>query len=304
MGDHRDTNNSRYADNFTATTDATTNHIQISEKLNITAFIAKPTVLNNILCGPSLIRGITVLADDFFVLTVRSFAIVDVYNASSFSLNRSMWIHKKYPSDLSAIVAIAEYNSLYVCDTGQMALYRFNLSDDVVTRWPIDGKCIGMSKTSSGNLLATVWEPYRILEYSPDGILIREISLDRTIYNPHHSIQLPEKQFVVSHGGRIQNRVCLVNEFGFIQRCYGGDPGSGANQLYSPVQMAVSEDGNVLVSDMGNDRVVVFNRELLFLGYLSTTEQVLSRPYAIHLDERNHRLYIGEMSGNLIVYIV
>ena len=57
------------------------------------------------------------------------------------------------------------------------------------------------------------------------------------------------------------------------------------------------KDDNVLVADWGNARVVLLSPTLTHLGNIIVPkrfEHHLSSPYNLHLDQPNHRLYIGE----------
>jgi len=165
--------------------------------------------------------------------------------------------------------------------------------------------CYGLSLTSTNNVLVTQYNTKQIKEYTPDGRLIREISLDSSIVSPRHSIQLSSNRFVVSHGRRESlHRVCLVNTRGHIIQCYGGARGSGVEQLNRPRNLAVDRHGNVLVTDQRNNRIVLLSPSLTCLDYIDILEHKLSQPRAIHLDELNYRLYIGELSYSGRVFVL
>ena len=151
--------------------------------------------------------------------------------------------------------------------------------------------------TSTHNVLVTLYDTRRVQEYSPDGRLIREISLDESIKYPRHTVQLSSDRLLVSHaGGGPRHRVCLVNMSGSIIQCYGGARGSGDEQLKLPRHLAVDRHGNVLVADTNNDRVVLLSPSLTLLGYITVPGHELSAPSALHLDLLTHRLYMGEQS--------
>jgi len=91
-----------------------------------------------------------------------------------------------------------------------------------------------------------------------------------------------------------------------------GSPGSGNGQFDEPVGVAVDFNGNVYVTDMGNDRVQVFNGsgvwQFSFGGTGSGPGQFL-RPYGISInggdlyvvDTGNFRVQKFDLSGNFLL---
>jgi len=150
--------------------------------------------------------------------------------------------------------------------------------------------------TKCYNVLAILNETGRIQEYTTDGSLVREISLDSSINHPQHCVQLSTGNFVVSHGGG-QHRVCIVDTSGHIIQSYGG---SGTGLLSNPRQLAVDKHDNVLVADRGHDRFQLLSPALTYLGDVVIPGYQLKHPYAVHFDELNQRLYIGEVTGKRI----
>jgi len=88
-------------------------------------------------------------------------------------------------------------------------------------------------------------------------------------------------------------------------QCYGGTKGSAVGQLNFPQNLAVDGHGNVLVADEGSNRVVLLSPSLTHLGYIEIPGHPLNHPWALHLDELTHRLYIGEYgTGRVFVLTV
>ena len=92
-----------------------------------------------------------------------------------------------------------------------------------------------------------------------------------------------------------------MDDSGRILKSYGGPKGSGVDQLDWPCHLAVDKHGYVLVADFRNNRVVLLSRELTHIGYIQTPGHQLMNPWSLHLDEVNHRLYVGETSGRLVL---
>jgi len=70
--------------------------------------------------------------------------------------------------------------------------------------------------------------------------------------------------------------------------------------MYEPRQLAVDKHGHVMVADWGNDRVELLSPILTHLGYIEIPGYKLNGSSALHLDELNHRLYIGEQLGGQV----
>jgi len=263
-------------------------------RLNARSFLDKPTLLSVISGGSGPIYGITVLNSEVFITSESQ---VNVYDTNNFTLTRNISIYRS--SCLCAIVASPRYNCLYIRDTVLKVVHRYNLSTNIVSKWSVGEKCWGLSLTSTDNVLVTLGDTKQIKEYTPDERLIREISLDRSIEkleNPWHSVQLSSNRFVVSHGlwSGSGSRVLIVDTSARIIQCYGGARGSGVGQLDVPHNLAEDGHGNVLVTDLFNKRVVLLSPSLKHLGYIEIPGHPLSEPWALHLDEPTHRLYIGE----------
>jgi len=276
----------------------TPSHSKRAADFRLTAFQESPKLLH-VISGSGSILGLTVLGSELFV--VRNSAArgeVEVYNTNTFTLTRELNIRGS--ESLWAIVACSHNNCLYISDDGLKIIYRFDLqSNKVMNNWSVGGRCYGLSVTRSCTVLVTSFDAKRIKEYKPDGILLREISLDVSIVRPYHCVQLSSEQFVVSHGGwgTEESRLCIVDVDGLIIQSYGGPSGSEPGQMHGPHHMVVDKHGHVMVADCGNDRVEILSPTLDHLGYVVVPGHILEGPHAVHIDALNHRLYIGEYDG-------
>ena len=91
--------------------------------------------------------------------------------------------------------------------------------------------------------------------------------------------------------------MCIIDAAGQIVKSYGGTKGLSIGQMQPPRHLAVDGHGNVLVADCNNDRVELLSPALTHICYLHISGYQLKGPVALHLDEANHRLYIGEWDG-------
>jgi len=251
--------------------------------------------------GYKKIYGLSVLGRELFI--VRGDRQISVYNTHNFTWIRIIAIPGS--SSLQAIIASSSCNCLYASDEELNLVHRYNLSNDVTTKWNLIGTCFGLSlsKIAHRNLFATIYSTNTVNEYTADGNLNTKIYLDISIERPYHSIRLSSNRTVLSHVGA-KHRVCLVDTNGRILKSYGGPRGSGVGQLYEPGHLAVDRDGNVLVADCYNNRIVRLSPTLDHLGYVSIRGYQMTSPWALHLDELNNRLYIGEWTYNGRVFAV
>jgi len=269
-------------------------------ELNARSFLDNSTILSAISID-EYIAGITVLRKELFVVLDKS-SELNVYNTDSFAFIRNISING---SSLQAIVASQRYNCLYICDTELKVVYRYNLSNNVTTKWSVGGRCNGLSLTSTDNLLVTLYDTSQIKEYTPNGSWAREISLNSSITSPYHSVKLSSDRFVVSHGFNQVHRVCIVDASGGIIQCYGGaSSGSDVGQLNTPCHLAVDKYGNVLVAEFLNNRVGLLSPSLTHLGYIEIVGHELRMPWVLHLDQLAHRLYIGEAKHFGFVFVL
>jgi len=273
---------------------------QLPPELKLTMFLSRPTLLHVIPEDKrrQILKGIAVLGSELFVVR-NDVSSLDVYNTIDFTLTSKLKIPGSiYPQ---SIVACKHNNCLYISDCAQKIIYRcrFDRSKNVLSNWSVGERCGGLSVTSSYSVLVTSCIVKRVQEYTTDGSLIRNIRLDYSIEYPRHCIQLSSDRFVVSHGrGSIELRpVCIIDTSGHIVQSYGGPRGSDIGQM---TKMVVDKHGHVMVADVANDRVELLSPTLTHLGYIQLPGYKLKRPCALHLDELNHRLYIGEEGGGRI----
>ena len=81
---------------------------------------------------------------------------------------------------------------------------------------------------------------------------------------------------------------------GNVISSYDNQPGSGVGQMSHPQNLAVSNDGCIVVGDNGNNRLLVVNPSLTDARTLPVATQYLN---ALCLDQSGGRLYVGEFGG-------
>ena len=222
---------------------------------------------------------------------------------------------EEYTTELQHIVACNINNCLYasVQDThfGNRICKVAVGQNNTLSSWSVVGVPLGLSVTSSQNVLAALNNNY-LTEYSPDGQLIREISLQTAgITAPVHAVQLQNDQFGVTHHGP-KHQFSIVSSDGQLLRSYCGNAGD----MNEPNGIAVDERGRIFVADQNNNRILVMDSKTLSAYPLPLpTGCQLNGPYSIHYDAASdcelkapycihfasNRLYIGDCNDNRIV---
>lgn len=120
---------------------------------------------------------------------------------------------------------------LYILDCLANVIIVDTLHNVVRSRWHVIETPKTLSVTSFGSSVLIAFEDSQLVrEYTPDGLVVREITMDGLHGSPTHVIQLDVDRFVVSQGtpGRDGlHRVCLFDEDGKLLQSFGGERGSG-----------------------------------------------------------------------------
>jgi len=121
------------------------------------------------------------------------------------------------------------------------------------------------------------------------------------MYNPTHCIQLSNDKFVVvghSNTKTNQDQVCIVDKDGYILRSHDLNVTDRSKMALVPghLKMAVDSHGQVMVADYINHTIELLSPTLTHLGYIHIPGHQIKSPCALHFDEINHRLYIGQLS--------
>lgn len=241
---------------------------------------------------------------------------VEVYDSVDFN-----FICKWTLKELDVPVDIASCSGnhcLYIMDWADSGhpskVIRVDPQGTLILKWSTVGGQGRLSVTSESNLILTIYEENKLIEYSPDGHLIREIRLSSNagIVHTLHAIKLDSGQFVVSHGDDVSDlhRVCIVDEDGNVRRSFGGQKGSAIGQLNPPIYLAVDrKSGFVMVTDLWNHRVLLLDSNLEFKREILTKRKHGIRlPFRISLDDSNGRLFVAdnewesEIDGRILIF--
>jgi len=206
------------------------------------------------------------------------------------------------------LAACSVVGRLYVSDWDNDRVHAVPLNtndpDDEVTSWDVANQPAGLSLTVGGlpNVLVACHGAGKIQEWSPEGILIRQIQLADESRLVWHALQLTDTELLVSHEGS-QHRVVVVSaDDGEVLRYCGQ---VNAVQLQYPRSVAVDRDlGRVLVADQCNNRIIVADEDLAGARQLEINlNDGLAWPYGLHLDQNRRRLYVTEWNQGRILRV-
>jgi DNA-binding beta-propeller fold protein YncE len=215
-------------------------------------------------------------------------------------------------------VATAADGSVYVADTGNSRLVKFDQAGKVVATWgsktpdgqtpPAPGtfnEPWGVAVDAQGNVfVADTWN-HRVQKLDANGKFLSEWSTTGPGNEEPHQLWGP-RGIVVSSAGRVyvtdtgNKRVVVFDANGKF--LFGFDT-SGDGRLDEPVGIALGPDNNVVVADTWNSRVAVFSPDGKFItswpvqGWLS--DSLDNKPY-LAVDAQG-RVYVTDPEGYRII---
>jgi len=297
---------------------SSTNDHKTQEKLSLTRFLEHPSVIHVMPSCYSFantsdqssgtshpvspITGITVLGSEVFVVRNTS-PQVNAYNTNSFASTRNITFAGS--EGLQGIVACPHNNCLYLSDSKQKVLHRYDLRDCAAAQWLVGGICCDLSLTKYHTVLASLKGEYLIQEYNTFGSIIKDIRLHSK--RPEHCVQRSDDNFIIlssdSHLAR-PNDICIVYTNGCTDVSYKNHVASKRGFEFGKHldphdlrKLTADIHDNVLITNYRNNRLQLLSPTLTNLGDIVIHGHKLNEPHALHFDELNHRLYIGEYAG-------
>jgi len=237
---------------------------------------------------------VTSLGDEVFLLRRKERDHVEVYDVITYRLQRCLDV--PHSRAFSNMTICEHYHCLYISDHIVECIHRLD-PHGATTQWPVSDRPSGLSVNKAHSVLVTCPFVRKIKEFSPQGTLLRDLTLPGDVVNPWHAIQLARGQFVVCHGGAGDpvHRVCLVSADGrqTVQQ-HGGQPGSGLGQFAEPRHLAVDDTESVFVADCSNRRVTRLSPTLDDVGQVVSGDTLNWSPCRLHLDVQRRRLYVAD----------
>ena len=253
--------------------------------------------------------GVTLLADEVYVLRDKERDQVEVYEVINYCLQRRLTVPNIRA--LTDMTSCEHYLCVYIADLGDECIHRLDVQG-AFTQWAVNDKPVGISVNAAHiNVLVTCNEVRKIKEFSSHGDLLRELTLPDDFFNPWHAIQIPNGEFIVCHDGDAVHRVCKISADGrhIIIKSHGGLPGSG--QYCGPRHLAVDNNEFVFVADFYNRRVTLLSPTLDYIGQVVSGDDLNRMPERLCRDNHRRRLYVAEnehesphATGRVVVFNV
>ena len=159
---------------------------------------------------PGTAKGI-VLLEEMLAVVVYESPDVTLYDSNTLEFRSQFTV----PGLRDAWDMTGNINFLFISELKRNLIHRIQLLELLLSStWPAIRAANKLSITKQENVIVTNNFQNTILEYTSDGILVREIPLPSEIDHPRCSVQLDNNQFLVSHCGSKYHRVCLVDDEG------------------------------------------------------------------------------------------
>lgn len=253
------------------------------------------------------IYGLAILNEELFICRIHR-SDVEVYDTTMFKYKTEWRVQDLLnPTDLVC-------NGNHLCffdfkDLGQdCEIFIVTSSGELVNKWSTGNNWGTISAAKDLHIILIAYPTNRLIEYSPDGQLLRQIVLTGAdILNPWHAIKLTNGDYVVCYGryGLQQHRVSVVrlsaevneNEINIgennVIKSFGGEKGSSSAKMDVPIRLDVSTNGFIYVADHHNGRILVLDTELKLKRELVSAND-LGHPRRLHLDEEKGRLLVSD----------
>jgi len=209
-------------------------------------------------------------------------------------------------------VAIGLDQSIYVSDSGQRRIYRYDPDGrlratlGVVRGEAVFGRPTGIAVTPVGDLLVVDTLGCRVVEMSPTGAIGR--TFGRRGSGPGE-FNYPTDITVARDG-----RIFIVDSMNARVQIFGADGGylgefgrhgNGTGDFDKPKGVALDSDGHIYIAEAMHDVVQVFDTEgrlLLVIGRSGKESGEFSLPSAVHIDASNRIFVADALNGRVQVF--
>ena len=242
-------------------------------------------------------HAVASLGDEVFVAGNKS-KDVEVYDTRTFILQRHLTI-PGFGSCCYGLAACICNNCLYASDYRNSSIHRVDLSgSNAMKKWSVGSYPRGLSVNKAHNVVVACLEANKLQEYTTDGSLVREISLQRAgLPSPWHAVQLSTGDYVVSQFTS-PGVVSVVGADGQVVCSYDQSQPSNVGQMKYPRCLAVTNNDDILVADFDNHRILFMNSSLSSSQVLALSlDKGIQWPLGLCLDESRGRLYVTEEIG-------
>lgn len=262
------------------------------------------------------VHGVTSLDDELYILHCRQTDQIDVYSKSNFTFLRHLSVPGLSKHGIQDITASTGLKCLLIADSDRRCLHKVVKDDKILpVIWHLPAKPYGLSaintetcQTSTyntGYVLVACYEEGpqsrtgTLIELNAVGHRVRLITvLMPWIESLWHAVMLNSGQFVISYRSfwcATGEKITIVDDIGVVKKSYGECWWApwGRELVKGPCQMAVDNDGFVIIADNENNGLVLLNPSLEIVRRIPTK----NRPRWLHLDQNSRRLFVGHESN-------
>ena len=242
--------------------------------------------MNRTLANGTCVWGLAVYGNKLYVDRFRE-KEVEIYDTTSFSLDRRISVLGD-GGCINDLATCPNCDFVFAADLCSKMIHAVDVNG-ARNQWSVTDEPWSLSVNSQMNVIVTFRDTKKLREFTSSGSLVREITLQSDINDPHHAIQVDNNRYVVAHGDPTDtglHRVCIVNGNGQIVHSYGKNRGSGDGQLYSPVRLALFGE-SLVVADLNSRRLLIFEASTLTLLHTIDSSKIAR----ISLNVDGKRLY-------------
>lgn len=249
------------------------------------------------------VRSMAALDNELFVAFDNANGIdIYEYDTNSWKLQKHIY------SQLSLVngLACCPVNKCLYATNGYMTLYKINLENMIENSIQIEGAPVGVSVNTSNNVVVVCSVTGLVKEFDKNLKFIRKIDLFVRLKNPYQAVQVGNNSndprlthYVICGDGK----VILVSSIQELST-YGED--NNPELLDDPIGLQQLSNGSILVTDLGNSRVLLLDKSLNFIRVMRVSMVVNGtkvRPGAVYFYEKTGQLCIGT-SDCLLIYLV
>jgi len=244
------------------------------------------------------VYGLAVLDKKLYVFRRRQTDQIYVYDTKDYKLHNTITVEGIAPNCYNDLTECQSEHCLFLSDHNAKCIHKVDVASGTVSKFvDVPHPPKGLSITPDGGHLLVTCNPNRLVEFDvKTGAKVCEVQLRLDINWPKHAMKRSDGQYVVCHAEKDGlSRVCRVGADGYYRHCFGGMEGSGSDQLNCPCHVALREDNHVIVADNDNNRLVLLDSTLEFVG---TLVEQFSEPHRVWFDTDSRRLYVGECTDN------
>lgn len=209
-------------------------------------------------------------------------------------------------------VAFGHDGSIYVVDTGNLRVQKFDRDRNFVASWGTKGTGDGqfldpLSIAIDGQGLLYVLDDLRddVQVFDGSGAFVRKFRVHDSFGSPS-GLENSSNLINVDGAGNVyvtsvlRSSVLKFDPSGKLLAEIGG-PGNGDGQFGQPVDVAIDSTGDLFVSDVATNRVEVFDAGGHFImqwGHAGQSEGEITGPAGVAVRGRN--AYVAEYGGNRV----